>query len=101
MKIFKKKKRKMKLNKFNRNENIYTCRCIRFCQTAFSSGDGARNIICFLAFFRGVRVKSGVQCTVGLSAAIRPFGSIVIRNSVSVTKEVLNAVTIYFFYQIV
>lgn len=71
---------------FDRKYDIYTCRCIRFCQTAFSSGDGARNIICFRALFLGVRVRSGVQCTVGLSAAIRPFGSIVMRNSVSARK---------------
>lgn len=38
------------------------CRVRRFCHTAFSSVDGARNII-FLRFalFMGVRVKSGVQ----------------------------------------
>ena len=55
----------------------------RFCHTAFSSVDGARNII-FLRFalFNGVRVKSGVQWTVGLSNVL-PFGSIVRRNSVS------------------
>lgn len=34
------------------------------------------------AFFRGVRVKSGAQWAVGLSAS-RPFGSMVIRNSVA------------------
>lgn len=65
---------------------IYTCRCIRFCQTAFSSGDGARNMSSFRAPFLGVLDKSGVQCTVGLSAAIRPFASIVMRNSVSVER---------------
>lgn len=65
---------------------IYTCRCIRFCQTAFSSGDGARNMSSFRAPFFGVLDKSGVQCTVGLSAAIRPFASIVMRNSVSVER---------------
>lgn len=68
------------------NGDIYTCRCIRFCQTAFSSCDGARKMICFRALFRGVRVKSGVQCTVGLSA-MRPLGSIVMRNSVSEMKR--------------
>lgn len=65
--------------------HIYTCRCMRFCQTAFNSGDGARKIICLRALFLGVLVKSGVQCTVGLSAAMRPFVSIVMRNSVSVS----------------
>lgn len=40
----------------------YTCRCNKFCQTAFSSGEGARNTsVCFRALFRGVLVKSGVQ----------------------------------------
>lgn len=61
----------------------HICRCNKFCQTAFSSVVGARRItVLLLAFLRGVRDKSGPQCTVGL-VALRPSGDTVIRNSVS------------------
>lgn len=66
---------------------IYTWRKRRFCQTAFSSGVGVRKIIVRLReFFRGVRVKSGAQWAVGLSASL-PFGSTTIRNSVAVNQK--------------
>lgn len=59
------------------------CRVRRFCQTALSSVDGARKIIIRrFTLRRGVRVRSGVQLTVGLFTD--PFGSIVSRNSVAV-----------------
>lgn len=62
---------------------IYTWRCSRFCHTAFSSGVGVRRTMIRLREpFLGVRVRSGVQWAVGLSASL-PFGSIVIRNSVA------------------
>lgn len=62
----------------------HICRCRRFCQTAFSSMEGARRTIVYLLELRlGVRVNSGVQCVVGLSTDL-PFGSIVNRNSVAV-----------------
>lgn len=62
----------------------HICRCRRFCQTAFSSMEGARRTIVYLLELRlGVLVNSGVQCVVGLSTDL-PFGSIVNRNSVAV-----------------
>lgn len=60
----------------------YIWRVRRFCQTALSSDEAARRIkVRRLALFRGVLVRSGAQFTVGLSI-VRPFGSIVRRNSV-------------------
>jgi hypothetical protein len=62
------------------------CRVSRFCQTAFSSVDGARStMLRRLALLNGVLVRSGVQLTVGLLRGC-PFGSIVRRNSVSVSE---------------
>lgn len=59
------------------------CRVSRFCQTAFSSVDGARKTIFLrLTLLRGVLVRSGVQFTVGLLRDC-PLGSMVSRNSVS------------------
>lgn len=58
-------------------------RVSKFCQTAFSSVDGARRMIFRrLTLRNGVLVKSGVQFAVGLFIDC-PLGSIVSRNSVS------------------
>lgn len=62
---------------------IKICRVSKFCQTAFSSVDGARRIMLRrLTLRNGVLVRSGVQLTVGLLAGC-PLGSMVSRNSVS------------------
>lgn len=72
-----------KISKLILKPDNYICLVSKFCHTAFNSFDGARKIILRrLALFNGVRVKSGAQCTVGLSI-VRPLGSIVRRNSLS------------------
>lgn len=71
----------------------YICRCNKFCQTALSSTVGVRRMMQRLfGFLRGVRLRSGPQCTVGLLAAVLRLpgeapGSTMMRNSFSEDKK--------------